>query len=247
MKHIPGASDLRSSTWPLSGDRVLHRKYASIRYDKTVPLAGWLSRLWWWTIYGCAGLGALLVVVSSTPLVSWWATKLAEQWNDPEGEVLIVLGGSILDGGIVGETSYWRSVYGVLAFKNRGFRQVLLSGGPADTTSTPVSQPMKQFMECLGVPAGVIQMETESGSTRENAIHSARLLAHVPGRKVLLTSDFHMFRARRAFAKAGMDVAPSPFPDVIKRSRRWPARWGCFLDLAGETAKIGYYFIRGWI
>jgi uncharacterized SAM-binding protein YcdF (DUF218 family) len=102
-------------------------------------------------------------------------------------------------------------------------------------------------MRCIGIPADAIAIESESRNTRENAVNTARLLGHVPGRKVLLTSDFHMFRARRAFLKAGLDVSSRPFPDVIKRAQRWRGRWGCFLDLIEETAKIAYYFIRGWI
>lgn len=194
-----------------------------------------------------AVLGMTMAVVSSTPLVAWWARHLAGTWNDPDGDVLIVLGGSMLDGEVMGLSSYWRSVYGVLAFRAGSFREVLISGGDVDGTGTPVAQPMGEFMRCAGVPAGVLRTELESRNTRENAVRTARLLANVPGRKVLLTSDYHMFRARRAFARAGLEVAPRPFPDVIKRSQRWEARWGCFLDLLGETARILYYFLRGWI
>jgi hypothetical protein len=39
-----------------------------------------------------ASPGALLVIVTVTPLVSWWATALAAPWDDPRGEVLIGLG-----------------------------------------------------------------------------------------------------------------------------------------------------------
>ena len=97
------------------------------------------------------------------------------------------------------------------------------------------------------MPASAIHLETESRSTRENALYSAPLLKSLPGRKVLLTSDYHVFRARRAFAKAGIDVSVQPVPDVQKRSGRWLSRWSCFLDLLEETIKIGYYAARGWI
>ena len=67
------------------------------------------------------------------------------------------------------------------------------------------------------------------------------------GRKVLLTSDYHMFRACRAFRKAGLEVAPRPFPDAGKRAANWLGRWPAFLDEVVETLKIGYYFVRGAI
>jgi hypothetical protein len=56
-----------------------------------------------------------------------------------------------------------------------------------------------------------------------------------------------MYRASRAFAKAGLRVIPSPFPDVIKAGQRWTGRWPAFLELCTETMKIAYYYARGWI
>ena len=106
---------------------------------------------------------------------------------------------------------------------------------------------MAEFLKFQGVPAAAIHLETESRSTRENALYSAPLLKTLQGRKVLLTSDFHIFRARRAFAKAGAEVSVQPVPDVLKRSNRWLSRWPCFVDLVEETVKIGYYWVRGWI
>lgn len=191
-------------------------------------------------LYLLAGLGLLWLVVTLTPLDFWWATELAGPWDDPKGDVLIVLGGSVLDDGMIGESSYLRSVYAVLAYREGGFRRVILSG-------EDVAQAMRQFIECYGVPHSAIQIEPQSRSTRENALYIKEVLAGTEGRKVLLTSDFHMFRACRTFKKAGLDVLPRPFPDVRKRAMSWRARWPAFLDLVEETIKIGYYWYRGWI
>jgi uncharacterized SAM-binding protein YcdF (DUF218 family) len=64
---------------------------------------------------------------------------------------------------------------------------------------------------------------------------------------VLLTSDFHMFRAVRVFRKAGLNVTPYAIPDVIKISDSWYGRISGFQRLAVETVKIGYYELRGWM
>jgi len=106
---------------------------------------------------------------------------------------------------------------------------------------------MRNFLESHGVPREAIQIETQSTSTHENALHVAKLLADVPGSKVLLTSDYHMFRAYHAFKKAGLDVMPRPFPDVKKRANGWAGRWPAFLDLVQESIKIVYYRVHGWI
>lgn len=191
-----------------------------------------------------AAIGLLFVTVTATPVVSWWAGKLAGPWTDPKGDTLIVLGGSMLDAGMIGRSSYWRGVYAARAFRGSPFRRVIVSGGP---TRNSVAIAIRNFLVAEGVPAGVIETETESLSTHENAVNVARMLAGDNSRKVLLTSDYHMYRATRSFIKTGVQVIPRPFPDAIKESATWPGRWPVFLELSTETAKIGYYFVRGWI
>ena len=57
--------------------------------------------------------------------------------------------------------------------------------------------------------------EWRSTSTRENAIETARLIQDMPGKKVLLTSDFPMYRAIRVFRKQGIEATPMLVPDVL--------------------------------
>jgi len=64
------------------------------------------------------------------------------------------------------------------------------------------------------------------------------LLEAEPRPVVLLTSDYHMFRARRMFEKAGLKVVPMPIPDGLKRATRLTLRWWVFLDLVRESAAI---------
>jgi uncharacterized SAM-binding protein YcdF (DUF218 family) len=195
--------------------------------------------------WALAGVGLIALTVTATPLVSGWAGALAGGWGEPRGDILIVLGGSILGDGMPGENSYWRAVYATLAWRQGGFRQIVIAGG--GRMPMPIAVPIRDFLECQGVPPAAIRIETRSRSTRENALFVSELLAGAPGRKVLLTSDYHMFRARRAFAKVGLDVLPRPYPDVRKRGARWTGRWGGFVDLVVESGKIGYYYARGWI
>jgi len=189
-------------------------------------------------------LGLLMVAVTTTPLVPRWARALAGPWDDPAGDIMIVLAGASLEDGILAESSYWRAVYAVRAWREGGFREVVIAGGSPE--GPPPAQAMRQFLIAEGVPIASIRVETASHSTRENALNVTRMLAQTPGGKVLLTSDYHMFRAHRAFTRAGLVVAPRPFPDIIKRARGF-SRWGLFLGLCLETTKIGYYFARGWI
>ena len=190
-------------------------------------------------------LGALVLVVSTTPLVKWWGASLAGKWNDPNGDVLVVLGGGVLDPGVLASNSYWRATYALWAWRAGHFRYILLCG--SGDPQTPVADLMADYLKFHGVPAGAILVENHSASTRENALFSKPILEKLPGRKVLLTSDYHMYRALRCFQKIGVELEPRPFPDAIKRGNGWTSRWSAFVDLVIETAKIGYYWKQGWI
>ncbi len=189
--------------------------------------------------------GFFVTLVMVLPLAPWWARRLAGPWDDPRGDVLIVLGGAVQSGGFVGLNSYWRGVYAVNAFREGGFRKIVIAGGGPE--SPAISEVMRQFLTCYGIAPEVIEIEKQSSSTRENALFAKGLLDGLPGTKVLLTSDYHMFRAVRTFQKAGIKVLPRPIPDAVKQSQWLAMRWPAFLTLVRETVKIGYYWLRGWI
>jgi uncharacterized SAM-binding protein YcdF (DUF218 family) len=90
-------------------------------------------------------------------------------------------------------------------------------------------------------------VEEDAKNTHQNAAFTARMLAGTTGHIVLLTSDSHMFRARRCFAKEGVKVAASTAPDVLKRAGDCGARTQLFLGELRETANLVYYWYRGWI
>ena len=193
-----------------------------------------------------AGLGFFLVIVTATPLVQVWARWLAGPLDDPRGDVLIMLGASGSNNGILSASSYWRTIYGVWAYRGGGFQKVVVSGGP-DPSGHTIAGSMADFLVCQGIPREKILEESKSTSTRENAVYTAEMLKSEPGSKVLLTSDYHIYRASRAFRKAGLQVKLRPCPDILKRASAWENRWPVFLDLLAETAKILYYRLRGWI
>ncbi|MBZ5580626.1 MAG: YdcF family protein [Acidobacteriia bacterium] len=188
----------------------------------------------------CAALGLLVLLVTFTPLTSWYGRALAGRWDDPEGDMLIVLGDGDFSDGIPAEGSIFRTVSALRAYQTGHFRKVVPVG-------YKVGAEMGELLACRGVPREKLMTEDASRSTRENALYTARLLAAESGSKVLLTSDFHMFRAQRAFRKAGLATLPRPVPDALKRSTRFWRRWPAFQDEAVETVKIVYYYLRGWI
>jgi uncharacterized SAM-binding protein YcdF (DUF218 family) len=192
-----------------------------------------------------AGVGAACLLVAFTPFVSWYASILARPWADPRGDVLVVLSGPAPNLGVgnvpmMDPGTYWRCFMAVLYDRQRPYSLIVVSGKDA-------AAGMRDFLVFNGIPAERIRLEENATNTRENAVFVARLLAGTRGRIVLLTSDLHMFRARRCFAKEGLAVAPSAVPDVQKRAQDYGARPELFLGEVRETGAILYYWSRGWI
>ena len=190
----------------------------------------------------------VVVILHVTPVVPAITGWLTDDWQHAKGDILIVPGAEQLGDGTLGVASYWRSLYAVRAFRTGGFQRVLVTAGPQGSPGSPsLAAAMRDFMVGLGVPASAITVEERSRSTRENALYSAEILRDWQGRKVLLTSDCHMRRARRAFARAGVDAVPAPVPDIGKRWNSWVNRWECIWTVGVELTKYGYYKYRGWI
>lgn len=191
-------------------------------------------------LYGLfAAIGLLAVLVTCTPVVCWWAHVYSGPITQPKGDVIIVLAAANDDEGMVSYSSYWRARYALLAWQTGGYKKIAISGGNGPG--------ILEFLMANGVPRDAMIAEWQSTSTRENGLQTARLIQNVPGKKVLLTSDFHMFRALRVFRKLGMDVAPMPAPDATKNAENWYGRIPAFETMLVETAKIVGYTLHGWL
>ena len=192
---------------------------------------------WMWRIAG--GMGLLLILVTVTPVLGWWTSALSTGWGSADGDTLVVLGSGVIENETLGISSYWRSYYGAVTWRGGHFKRVIVSGKGA----APL---MADFLAGHGVPREAIVEENLAESTHENAANVARLLRGVPGRVVLVTSEFHMRRSVRAFRMAGVEVSPLPYPEVRRRLEHWPERWSAMFILAEETVKSVGYFVRGW-
>ncbi|MGB9406214.1 MAG: YdcF family protein [Terracidiphilus sp.] len=185
-----------------------------------------------------AAIGLITVLVMFTPVVSWWALAYAGPIEQPKGDVLILLSAAADDNGGISYSSYWRARQALFAWQTGGFNKIVISGGGPGILN---------FLIAEGIPREAIIAEWRSASTRENAIETARLIQGMPGKKVLLTSDFHMFRALRVFRKLGIEVTPMAVPDVLHSTEHWNGRFSAFETMLVESAKIVGYAVRGWI
>ena len=199
-----------------------------------------LSKAGWLLHRVLAAIGRITVLALATPVDSWWARAYSGPIVQPKGDVLILLSAAADDkGGFISYSSYWRARYALLAWRAGSFQKIVISGGGGPG--------ILDFLVDAGVPRQDIVAEWQSKSTRENAIETKRLIEGMPGKRVLLTSDFHMYRAIRVFRKVGIQVTPMPVPDVLKSAQHWNGRVTAFETMVVESAKIVYYGLRGWI
>lgn len=203
-----------------------------------------MMRLRRWLIRGLAIFGAGVAIILFTPVTVSWAGWLASPWEDPHGEVLVVLTGSQLQNGRLGISSYWRASYTALIYREGGVRKIFISGGSGPALPQ-IAEEMRRFLVASGVPAEIIVTETASTNTQGSANNLRTMLAVEPGRKVLVTSDFHVYRSRRFFKRVGLDLSVRPVADAGKRGSSVEGRWSAFCDLTLETAKLAYYGMRG--
>ena len=80
------------------------------------------------------------------------------------------------------------------------------------------------LIEHIGRTKVVIINENASMNTCENAVFTAKLLSHheLSTTVYLVTDRYHMARARRQFAKAGIHTIPAPAPLAIRSSWQNP-------------------------
>ncbi|MEM9022961.1 MAG: YdcF family protein [Bacteroidota bacterium] len=99
-------------------------------------------------------------------------------------------------------------------YRQGTIRKIMIVGGSGKLTKQPLSEAemVKRYLLRLRVPEADIITETASKNTWENAVNAEAIIAdRYPNASLLLiTSAFHMPRARRCFEKAGLEVTTYP-------------------------------------
>lgn len=201
-------------------------------WSRVARYGRWINRF-------LAVIGAITLLVMFTPLVSWWVEAYSGPIEQPKGDILILLSAAADDNGGISYSSYWRARQALYEWQTGGFKKIVISGGGGPG--------ILHFLTTEGVPSGAIVAEWRSQSTRESGLEMAHVVQSMEGTKVLLTSDFHMYRALHVFRKLGTKVAPMAVPDVLHATEHWNGRFLAFETMVAESTKIVYYALRGWI
>ncbi|GIX30234.1 MAG: hypothetical protein KatS3mg124_0706 [Porticoccaceae bacterium] len=150
-------------------------------------------------------------------------------WELPRAQAIVVLGGGVSGTGLAAQPvdlgdAADRVWYAARLYRAGRAPLVVLSGGAAPGR-LPEAVAMAALIRDLGVPDQALLLEEESRNTRGNARNTARLLAPLGIRRVLLvTSAWHMERALAHFRAAGLDPIPAP-TDHQADLARFPYPW----------------------
>ncbi|MFJ8131517.1 YdcF family protein [Streptomyces hydrogenans] len=133
---------------------------------------------------------------------------------------VVVLGSGLIGGRrvpplLASRLDRGREVYGLLAARGQDGPPLLVaSGGQGPDEELPESHAMADYLVERGFPEDRIRREDRSRSTEENLLFSKELMdAERPGAGcVIVTNNFHAFRAALMARKAGVDgqVVGSP-------------------------------------
>ena len=96
---------------------------------------------------------------------------------------------------------------------------VIVSGGQGSNETMPEAEGMAMYLEAAGIEADRILLESRSGDTNENLKFSAMFVDKEEDRVVIVTNNFHVFRAmkiaqKQGYARAEGLAAPS-YPAMV--------------------------------
>ena len=125
-------------------------------------------------------------------------------------DVVIVLGAGV-NGTLVSRPLAHRLNATVDYWQNNPDALIIVTGGMGNRAIITEAEAMKRFLIWRGIPEEVILLEEHSTSTYENLVFAKEIATeHFPDgfQAVLVTNDFHIYRATRLAGQIDVDVHP---------------------------------------
>jgi uncharacterized SAM-binding protein YcdF (DUF218 family) len=166
-------------------------------------------------------LAIALLYTLSTPIFSDAFFKLVEGDQSrksiasiEQADAIVVLSG-MLEINEVGDSTYieWgdpdRFFGGIALFKAVKAKKLVFTGGkmPWDNAKKTEGEVLKEYAISNGIPSEKIFVTKEVENTADESVTVKELIS--PSKRIILvTSAYHMYRARRLFEKQGLIVIP---------------------------------------
>ena len=186
-----------------------------------------IRRLIFWMAKVFLLVSALLALVA---VVAWFYPEkfLCVDSGPVAADMLVVLGGGVHE----------RPVRAAELFRQHAAPRILISGAGDDVINRDLL--LKQ-----GVPRGVIQMEDDSTTTRENALFTVKLLRAQHVRSVILvTMWYHARRALKTFEHFAPEMKFYSRPSYYAFDRGDWSKPGNFKRMRLEFLKLPGYWLR---
>ncbi len=176
-------------------------------------------------------IGVLYII--STPIFSNNFFKLVEGSeyrkhikSIDSADVIVVLSG-MLEINEVGDSTYveWgdpdRFFGGITLFKAGKAQKLIFTGGkmPWDKTKKTEGEVLKEFAISNGVPSDKILVTKDVENTADEALAVKELIG-TSNRIILVTSAYHMYRAKRLFEKQGFKMIPYKLDYKVSRNNK---------------------------
>jgi len=148
-----------------------------------------------------------------------WEVPVTSDEKVGQHQVGVVLGGyayySPENDRVIFRNSTDRLMQGLRLLEEGMVNHLILSGGSGYVTQPEMRESLYvgQFLQDLNIPKLDVTLESESRNTRENAMYTAVILQEKGWDKqriVLITSAYHMRRAKACFEKQGIEVVVFP-------------------------------------
>ena len=105
-----------------------------------------------------------------------------------------------------------RLLEGIRFYKTGKAKKIMIASGSGQIMRPDEKEALyvKEFLLSIGIPEKDLIIESESKNTRENAVFAKKILnkQYTNGKYLLITSAFHMPRAKRCFDKVGIITTP---------------------------------------
>ena len=133
--------------------------------------------------------------------------------DSENGEFIVVLGAGLINGDEISLTLQHRLETALALYKQQPDSNLIVSGGKGNDESISEAEAMKQWLIKHGVKESQILCEDRSVNTVENILFVKDLLKQLGKENIsisLVTSDFHMYRAKYLAEYYGFIIYAKP-------------------------------------
>jgi len=194
------------------------------------------------------GVAAAYLLAFQTNLLWWAAEPLREDRMPSAANAIVVFAGGVGESGQAGGGQQERLKQAIDLY-NAGYsdRLVISSGF---VYSFKEAESMRALAIDQGIPADRIEIEPRARNTYENVAFVQQILDRHQWNKILLVSSpYHMRRARMVWSKVAPEITviPSPPQNAQFYEHTRGATLAQIRGILWEYLAIGYYWWNGWL